>query len=253
MPPLGAQVLVVVSQKDPVAQFPSTVQAAGRQVIPSWQATPPGQAPVVAVPGLQVPEPSQLDGVVVSWPPAQAEVPGQVVPTAARAQAPFPSQKPVAPHAELLGVQSLSALLPFGSGAQMPSIPPVLLATQDSQVPVQSLLQQTWSALEQTPLAHWPVVVQAAPGTSFGLHVCVPGSQIDPAPHPASPPQPPSTEPWASGCPPAGRSLAPASATRPSLVPPSLVPPGIGMQAPSEQISGAVQTGAEGRRSWRSR
>ena len=201
---------------------------------------------MVAVPALQAPSPSQLDGVVVSCPPAQAEVPGQVVPTPARAQAPFPSQKPVAPHAELLGVQSLSALLPFGSGAQMPSIPPVLLATQDSQVPVQSLLQQTWSALEQTPLAHWPVVVQAAPGTSFGLHVCVPGSQIDLAPHPASPPQPPSTEPWASGCPPAGRLPAPASPRRPSLVPASLVPPGIGMQAPSEQVSVATQTGADG-------
>jgi hypothetical protein len=178
VPPLGAQVLVAVLQKDPVAQFPSTVQADGRQVIESLQATPPEQAAVVAAPLLQLPAPSQLAGVVVSCPLKHIEVPGQLVATPARAQAPFPSQKPVVPQAEPLSVQSLSPLVPLGSLVQTPLVPLLLLARQDSQSPAQSTSQQTWSALEQTPLAHWLVAVQAAPGASFGLHVPVPGSQM---------------------------------------------------------------------------
>jgi hypothetical protein len=48
-------------------------------------------------------------------------------------------------------------------------LPPVLLAMHDSQSPEQSLLQQTWSALEQTPLAHSAVDEHAAPAASLGL------------------------------------------------------------------------------------
>src|SRR6185312_10003588 len=99
------------------------------------QATPPVHAAVVAVPGLQLPAPSQVAGVVVSWPPEQDDVPVQAVPAAASAQAAVP------------GEQSLSALLPPGRGLQTPLLPPVLLAMHDSQSPEQSLLQQTWSAL----------------------------------------------------------------------------------------------------------
>jgi hypothetical protein len=87
-----AQVLLERSQYDPVAQFASAVQADGRQVVALMQATPPVHAAVVAVPGLQLPAPSQVAGVVVSWPPEQDDVPVQAVPAAASAQAPWPLQ-----------------------------------------------------------------------------------------------------------------------------------------------------------------
>jgi len=63
---LDAQVLLVRLQKDPVVQFPSPVQLAGKQLEVSMQVTPPGQAAVVGEPSLQFPTPSQLAGVLVS-------------------------------------------------------------------------------------------------------------------------------------------------------------------------------------------
>jgi hypothetical protein len=191
---VGEQVLVVRSQNDPDAQLAVLVQAAGRQLVAFMQATPPGQAAVAAVPGVQTPAPLQLAGVTVSCEPAHDEVPVQARPAAASAQARFPSQKPVVPQVALLGAQSLSALFPLGSAVQTPLVPPLLLARQDSQTPAQSLSQQTWSTLEQTPAAHWVVDEQAAPGESFGLQVWVVASHREPAPHPASPLHP------ASGC-----------------------------------------------------
>lgn len=191
---VGEQVLVVRSQNDPDAQFAVLVQAAGRQLVAFMQATPPGQAAAVAVPGVQVPAPLQLAGVTVSCEPEHDELPVQGTPEAASAQARFPSQNPLVPQVALLGAQSLSALFPLGSAVQTPSVPPLLLATHDSQMPAQSLSQQTWSALEQTPAAHWVVDKQVAPGESFGLQVWVVPSHRKPAPHPASPLQP------ASGC-----------------------------------------------------
>ena len=140
---LGAQVLLVRSQNDPVAQFPSAAQAEGRHVVPFMQATPPGQAAETGVPRTQFPAPSQLAVVVVSWLAAHDDVPVHEVPEAARAQARLPLQKPVAPQIAVPNEQSLSALLPLGSAVQTPSVAPVLLPTQDSQVPVQLLSQQT--------------------------------------------------------------------------------------------------------------
>ena len=63
---LDAQVLLVKSQNDPVAQFPSAVQAEGRQVVPFMQATPPGQVAETGASRAQFPTPSQLAVVVVS-------------------------------------------------------------------------------------------------------------------------------------------------------------------------------------------
>jgi len=236
---VGEQVLVVRSQNDPDAQFAVLVQAAGKQPVAFMQATPPGQGPVLAVPGVQAPAPLQLAGVTVSCEPAHDDLPVQARPEAANAQARFPSQNPVVPQVALLGAQSLSALFPLGSAVQRPSVPPLLLATQDSQIPAQSLLQQTWSALEQTPVAHWVVEEQAAPGESFGLQVWVVASHRKPVPHPASPlhpaserwvwsapastpldvppPFPPTAPPW----PPA--PVVPIPAVPPRSLPPSFV------------------------------
>jgi hypothetical protein len=190
----GEQVLVVKSQNDPDAQLVVLVQAAGRQLVAFMQATPPEQGAVVAVPGVQAPAPLQLAGVTVSCAPEHDEVLVQATPDAASAQARFPLQNPVVPQVALPGTQSLSALLPLGSAVQTPLVPPLLLATHDSQMPAQSLSQQTWSALEQTPVAHWVVEEQAEPGESFGLQVWVVTSHRKPASQPASALHP------ASGC-----------------------------------------------------
>lgn len=139
---LAAQVLLVRSQNDPEAQFTSAVQAEGKQVVPFMQATPPGQAAETGAPRVQFPVPSQLAGVVVSWLATHDDVPLHGVPAAASAQARLPLQKPVAAQTVAPNEQSLSALLPLGSAAQTPSVAPVFVPMQDSQVPVQSLSQQ---------------------------------------------------------------------------------------------------------------
>jgi hypothetical protein len=255
---LGTQVLLVRSQNDPVTQFPSAVQAEGRQVVPFMQATPPGQAAEVGAPRAQLPAPSQLAGVVVSWLPVHDEVPVHAVPEAARAQARLPLQKPVAPQMVVPNEQSLSALLPLGSAVQTPSVPRVLLATQDSQIPLQSLSQQTWSELEQTPLAHCAVNEQAAPGDSFGLQLWVAESHMRPAPHSASPLQlasagsfrsvPPSMplEPWPPVPPVVARPPPPPPAPLTS-VPPSLVPY-TKLAEPQPRISATATTSIKFRR-----
>jgi hypothetical protein len=140
---VSEQVLLVRSQNDPDAQLAVLLQAAGRQLVAFRQATPPGQAAVVAVPGVQAPAPLQLAGVTVSCADAHDELPAQATPEAASAQARLPLQNPVVPQVAVLGAQSLSALFPLGSAVQTPSVPPLLPATQDSQIPAQSLLQHT--------------------------------------------------------------------------------------------------------------
>jgi hypothetical protein len=179
---LVAQVLVEVSQNDPVAQFASIVQAVGRQLVASMHATPPGQAAVVGAPRTQFPAPSQVPTLVVSWLPEQEVLFGQLVVALATAHAPFPSQNPVAPQAVVPAVQSLSGFVPCVIGAQVPLEPPVLVPMQDWQSPVQSLSQQTWSTLEQTPLAHCAVVEQVMPGDSFALQIPEATSHMNPLP-----------------------------------------------------------------------
>ena len=150
-------------------QFVSAVHELGRQAVALMQVTPPGQADTVGVPGVQVPLPSQVAGVTVSWLPLHDELPVQGVLAAATAHFRLPSQEPVVPQVVVPGAQSLSALLPAGSGLQTPFALLVLVPMQDSQVPAQSLSQQTWSALEQTPDAQSEVAAQASPGFSLGL------------------------------------------------------------------------------------
>jgi len=125
-------------------QFPSAVQEVGRHAVPLlMQLTPPGHAEVVDDPGTQAPLPSQAAGVTVSWLPLHAEVPGQDVAAGVKAHLPLPSQEPVVPQGVVPTEQSLSALLPAGSGLQAPSVLPVFAPTHDWQVPAQSLSQQT--------------------------------------------------------------------------------------------------------------
>jgi hypothetical protein len=140
---LAVQVCVPRSQYEPLAQFASAVQEAGRQAVALMQVTPPGHADTVGVPGVQVPLPSQVAGVTVSWLPLHDELPVQGVLAAATAHFRLPSHEPVVPQVVVPGVQSLSALLPAGSGLQTPFALLVLVPTQDSQVPAQSLSQQT--------------------------------------------------------------------------------------------------------------
>jgi hypothetical protein len=203
---LGEHMLVVVSQNEPLAQFASAVHAVGEQTVEFMQLTPPGQAAVVAVPGTHAPLPSQAAGVVVSWLPVHDEVPVHGVAAAATAHLPAPSHVPVVPQVVVPAVQSLSALLPAGSMLQTPFVLPVFVPMQDWQVPVQSLSQQTLSAVEHTPLAQSEVAVHASPGFSLGLlppappwlepaAPPVPEPPVPPAPEPAAPPVPVSPEP----------------------------------------------------------
>ena len=140
----GEQVCEVRSQNDPVAHALSVVHDEGKQAVPPlWHATPPGQGPVLGVPGTQAPAPSQVAGVTVSCPFEQEDEPGHEVELLASAHLRLPSQKPVVPQAVAPTAQSLSALVPLGSGLQTPFGLPVLLPTHDSQTPAQSLSQQT--------------------------------------------------------------------------------------------------------------
>jgi hypothetical protein len=49
-------------------------------------------------------------------------------------------------------------------------VPGGVVETQVMSIPSQAVSQQTFSAA-QTPLAHWSVESQAAPGDFFGWHV----------------------------------------------------------------------------------
>ena len=166
---LAVQVRVPRSQNEPLVQFASIVHELGMQAVAFMQVTPPGQGDRVGVPGTHAPLPSQAAGVVVSWLPLHAEVPAHVVVAAATAHLRLPSHEPVVPQVVVPGAHSLSASLPAAIGLHTPFALPVFDPTQDSQVPAQSLSQQTRSTLEQTPLAQSTVPVQASPGFSLAL------------------------------------------------------------------------------------
>jgi hypothetical protein len=139
-PCLGVQAPVVVLQYEPLVQLASAVQVVGRQALALMHTTPPGQAPVMAVPSTQFPVPSQAPALVVSCPPVQDDVPGQLVLVLANAHAPLPfpplwSQRPVRPQAVVPAAHSLSGSVFAVTAAQLPSATPVLVITHASQVP----------------------------------------------------------------------------------------------------------------------
>jgi hypothetical protein len=149
------------------------VQVVDEHIVVLAQTTPPGHALESAAPGLHVPDPSQLAGVTVMVLPLQEVVPVHVFPFAPKAHFRAPSQRPVAPHSVEPAAHSLSGSVPVVTGAQVPLALPVLVARQDSQVPLQSASQQTPSTLEQAPLAHWAVDEHLSPGFNLGAQMLV--------------------------------------------------------------------------------
>lgn len=124
----------------------------------------------IGVPGvLHIPEPSHVLAGVNMEP---EQLPGmQDIPLAYRWHPPFPSQVPSFPH-EVAGsaAQSLLCLRPSCTGAQVPSVWPVLDFTHAVQASVQALSQQTWSG-EQKPDPHSDAAVHMVPGDFLTLHV----------------------------------------------------------------------------------
>ncbi len=108
-----------------------------------------------------MPLPSQLPSGTLLDPVHMASAAPQLVPTAALAQLPVPSQVPLLPQGALL----LPTQPPCGSAApaetfaQVPALPVTLQAWQ---VPQLALVQQTPST--QLLLSHSPALAQAWPG-----------------------------------------------------------------------------------------
>jgi hypothetical protein len=77
-----------------------------------------------------------------------------------RRHAPRPLQVRPTPH-------SRSGSVPSGMSVQIPSVAPLLAATQASHAPPQPALQQTLSM--QLPLRHWFAAEQAVPSPSLAV------------------------------------------------------------------------------------
>ena len=93
--------------------------------------------------------PSQVSAFV--WTPAEQLDVLHDVPAGCKAQAPAPLQVPLVPHVDAACVaHSESGSIP---SATIVHVPLVMTMLHASQVPAQSLLQQTPSA--QNPLRHW--------------------------------------------------------------------------------------------------
>ena len=143
----------------------------------------------VSAPGLQVPEPLQVDGAcAVALEQLAAR---HWVPATCFRQAPAPSQVPSSPQVDgLLAPHSSRGLVP-GSAAL--HVPRLFVAAQVLQLPVQAVLQQTPST--QKPLPQSPATAQAVPFASRGTQV--PAAQWVPAvqsafePHVAAHPEAP--------------------------------------------------------------
>jgi hypothetical protein len=127
-----------------------------------WQAVAPhtyGSHGVLEA-AWQVPAPSQVRAGVAL--PALHEAAAQVVPAGHRPQAPAPLHVPVRPQVlASLAAHSLSGSVPAATGAQVPSVWPVLVCEQAMQLPAQAWSQHRPST--QLPLRQSVATEQAAP------------------------------------------------------------------------------------------
>ena len=152
-------------------QSVSALQVAERQAVVEAQMTFPGQGPAIAVG--QLPLPSHLESGVREE-PLQDTVPQPFVVGAERHLP--PPHMPSSPQVVVPALHSLAGSVPSVTLLQVPSADcPVSFARQETQVPLQALLQHTLSA--QKPDKHSPPAAQAWPALFCAAQVLLVVSQ----------------------------------------------------------------------------